>query len=293
MKILVLGANGQLGSALMEAGKITHEMVAQATDICDSRAVNAAIEFHRPQAVINCAAFTNVAQAEWCPGEVFAVNARGTYNVAKACKENDVLLAQISSDYVFDGGTYSWPYAENSPPRPIQTYGVSKLASEVITVNTSPKHKIFRTSALFGPKTNKSKGTFLKTIIDKVLQGEAVQIYAHHRISVGYTPHVAKAILQGMTIPGNGIYHAVNRDLTSWHHFAFTAIKHLPNFQELLPLVSIKPIEDEVNEVKRPQYSALRNSLLEPLPPWQDAVEEFMKLNYLKDKNEYSDCDRK
>jgi dTDP-4-dehydrorhamnose reductase len=135
---------------------------------------------------------------------------------------------------------------------------------------------------LFGPKPNKSKGTFLKTILDKVLQGEKVSIYAHHRISVGYTPHVAKAILEGMTKSGNNIYHAVNSDLTSWHHFAYTAIKELPNFQSLLPLISIKPIEDEIYEVKRPQYSVLKNSLLEPLPNWKDAVAEFVKLNYLK-----------
>jgi dTDP-4-dehydrorhamnose reductase len=283
VKILVLGSKGQLGTALMQA-KTYHEVVrAEPIDICDSYKLKVAIESIQPNVIINCAAYTNVLKAENQPGECFAINARGVHNIATLCAVNNIELIQISSDYVFSGNTHAWPYKENSSLGPIQTYGVSKVASEVITKNTVAKYKIFRTSALFGTNPNKTKGTFIKTVLDKVTKGEIANVYDHHRISVGYAPHIANCILNTLTIKTNGVYHAVNEGYTSWYNFALTALKVFPNYSSLLSNLKIKPFDEEAAKEIRPRYSALKNSLLPLLPHFTDAIDEYVKLTYAKE----------
>ncbi|MBV9972371.1 MAG: NAD(P)-dependent oxidoreductase [Candidatus Eremiobacteraeota bacterium] len=165
-RIMVVGAGGQLGTDLLRALAdwnpvgLTHAEVS----IEDPHSVRAALDVHRPDLVINTAAFHNVPVCEHEPMRALEINAVGVGALARACAERDCVFATFSTDYVFDG-LKGAPYIEDDKPRPINAYGLSKLAGELIVQSVAPQHLIFRTSGLFGRVGSKSKGY---TFIDRI-----------------------------------------------------------------------------------------------------------------------------
>ncbi|MBA6313757.1 dTDP-4-dehydrorhamnose reductase [Cellulophaga baltica] len=177
IKILVTGASGQLGKTLndvrLEYPKLDFVFLdSKQLDITDNLSIEKAFTLANFDFCINCAAYTNVEQAEKTPEIAFKVNAEGVKNLALACKENNVCLIHISTDYVFDGEKLE-PYTIEDTPNPINEYGKSKLAGEKYIQEILDKYYIVRTSWLY----SKIHGNnFYKTILQKAKQGEIIKV---------------------------------------------------------------------------------------------------------------------
>src|ERR1700761_9105546 len=153
MKVVVAGANGQLGSDMvLAAGNAGHDVVCFARaemDVADADSVRRRLELERPDIVINCAAWTDVDGAETAEAAAFAVNGTGAGNVAAGAREVGAAVVYVSTDYVFDGDKGS-PYVESDQPAPRSAYGRTKLAGEEATAAANKRHFIVRSSGLFG-----------------------------------------------------------------------------------------------------------------------------------------------
>ena len=172
MTHVIIGANGQLGSDLLEVLQrepppggivgLTHDEI----EIADAQSVARALSNVRPHWVINTAAFHNVPRCEEEPDRAFAVNARGAWHLARTCAELGAGLLHVSTDYVFDGNR-NQPYVEQDLPGPLNVYGVTKLAGEHLIRATLPRHLIVRTCGLYGvhPCRAKAGESFVDTIL--------------------------------------------------------------------------------------------------------------------------------
>lgn len=164
MKILIAGDRGQVGHELSRLYALTnHQMVyynRTSLDVCDFKQVKDVLTLERPDVVINVTAYTAVDLAEDCADECFAVNADAPGSIAAACEQVGGICVQLSSDYVFNGNSYS-PYVEVDPVSPIGVYGESKLAGENAVARACSRHIILRASWVFGSNGN----NFLKTMI--------------------------------------------------------------------------------------------------------------------------------
>lgn len=290
--IIVLGSEGQLGSAVVEAGKkakihtlgFSHNQC----DIMDPNALRAVLRPHmtdirREEAfVVNCVGYTDVLRAEHDITSCFDLNAQGAYNVAMATYDYDMFLIHISTDYVFNGEV-AGGYLPHSQTNPINAYGLSKLASEKIVAFRAPRYKIIRTSALFGPTENRSKGTTIKRALIALKNKETSYFTDEGSVSPSYAPHVAKTIVKliedkEMSLVKHpddmqNIFHLVNEGQTTWYKLIKEAAQYYPYLHLGLKASGINYSTD----VRRPLHSALINDLeYYKLPPWQDAVKEYI-----------------
>jgi dTDP-4-dehydrorhamnose reductase len=164
MRILLIGRTGQLGGDLLRSGS-SHEIVAsdrEELDISNPNQVKEAIDRHRPQIVINSAAFHNVPLCETQPEQAFRVNCVVVRDLAITCEGNGIRLVTFSSDYVF-GGEKREPYAEDDLPHPLQIYGMSRVAGEHAALASAPSQAIvIRTCGLYGSSGARSKGGELR-----------------------------------------------------------------------------------------------------------------------------------
>ncbi len=187
-RVLLLGGSGQLGSAIRrqwEAAQITapsHEEL----DICDPLAVAAAMERWKPDTVVNCAAFHNVDRCEREPQTAFAVNALAVNALAEACAQRNVAFVTFSTDYVFDG-TAGRPYSENDAPHPLNAYGVSKYAGELLVQRLACAAYVVRTCGVYATRPSSSKGhTFLDRIMTQARDGLPLRIVGDQTVSPTY-----------------------------------------------------------------------------------------------------------
>lgn len=281
MKVAIFGSGGQLGRALAATLATTHDVVAvdhDRADIRHARAVADVVHAAKPDWVVNSAAMTHVDRCENDPVAAFEVNALGARNVARACAADGVRLLHISTDYVFDGEKSS-PYVEDDSPRPINAYGVSKLAGEWFVRADCPAHTIVRTSGLYGWFLCRGKGTnFPETILSRARQGQALRVVSDERLTPTFTDDLARQIrtMIERAVP-NGIYHATNAGACSWFEFA----------SELLRLAgvtgSIQPIaaKEWKSPTRRPSNSVLENRALarlglDAMPDWHDALARYV-----------------
>ena len=228
-KVLIFGSTGQLGtdlvSVLQNSGKfevipLTHEDA----DCTDAAAARKAVLHSRPQFVINSAAYVRVDDCEDHASEAFAVNAIGALNIARACAEVDACCVYISTDYVFDGEKET-PYVESDPTNPINVYGTSKLAGELLVRQTAPRWLIVRVASLFGKTGARGKGgNFIETILAKARKGEPLRVVDDIRISPTYTRDAAVTIQQLLHEGATGVMHAANEGSCTWWEFAREAL---------------------------------------------------------------------
>ncbi|KUK16996.1 dTDP-4-dehydrorhamnose reductase [Thermococcus sibiricus] len=282
MRVAVIGANGQLGSDLVEVFSndkdfevipLTHKDL----DVTDFESLKILKEI-KPEVIINTAAYVRVDDAEVYPEKAFQVNAVGALNVARIANEIDAINIYISTDYVFDG-TKGEPYTEEDTPNPINVYGTSKYAGEIFTRNYSPKHYIIRVASLYGKAGARGKGgNFVEWVIEKAKRGEELKIVDDQFMSPTYTKDVARVLREFLKIePEFGVYHMANEGLCSWYEFTKVIFKILEWDVEIKPIKS-----SELNRLaKRPRFSALRNKKLERLGlkmrPWKEALREYLK----------------
>jgi len=278
MKIAVIGSTGQLGTDLTKTLNDDHEVVGLAHKDIEVADYDSCLilKEHRPDIVINTAAFHKTDQCEEEPLKTFSVNALGARNVALISKEIAATDVFISTDYVFNGSKKE-PYTENDVPAPINTYGISKLASEHFT-RQNQKHYIVRIASVFGKAGASGKGgNFVETMITKAKKNETITVIDNMWMSPTYTKDAA-SILKGileLQLPF-GVYHATNKGYCSWYQFA----------QEIFQITGLNPTLTPIKteqlslKARRPQFSALTSTKLSRynLEPreWKKALHAYL-----------------
>ncbi len=280
MRLLVTGADGMLGQDVIRAGeRAGWELVGMnraELDIVDAAAVRAAFERVGPDAVLNCAAWTDVDGAETYREQAFAVNAEGAGNLARAAALAGVALAHVSSDYVFDGeapvdgsGTPR-AYVESDPADPRSVYGESKLAGERQVLDASPRHTVARSSWLFGVGGRNFAATMLQ------LAGEraAVQVVTDQVGCPTWTGHLAPALLGLIERDVAGLVHLAGAGRVSWNGFASEIFRQ----GEIKCRVEEASTEQMARPAPRPAWSVLDSERADvlPLPPWQDGLAGYL-----------------
>ncbi|MEM2971987.1 MAG: dTDP-4-dehydrorhamnose reductase [Candidatus Bathyarchaeia archaeon] len=278
MKIVVIGSTGQLGTDLMKVLEHEHETIGlthKEIEVTDYNSCQV-IKEHRPDVIVNTAAFHKTDQCEEDPIKTFAVNAIGAKNIAALSKELEATAIFISTDYVFDGSKKE-PYTEDDAPNPINTYGISKLAGEFYT-KQNPKHYIIRIASLFGVAGASGKGgNFVETMIMKARKNEPISVVDDMWMSPTYAKDVANTIkkIVELKLP-YGIYHVTNSGYCSWFQFA----KEIFRMTELKPnLAPIKTSQLQL-KAKRPQFSALQSVKLPKygikMRSWTEALMDYL-----------------
>ncbi|MCL4136485.1 UNVERIFIED_CONTAM: hypothetical protein GTU68_036026 [Idotea baltica] len=280
-KILITGANGQLGSCLREVlednkrYKVNFTDVAE-LDICDSNKVEAYFKQEGPfDFVINCAAFTAVDNAESQRELAHQINAIGPENLAKAADQSNGVFVQISTDYVFDGES-EVPYKEEDLTDPINYYGTSKRAGELASIENNKRSIVIRTSWLYS-QYNKN---FVKTMLYLGAAKDKLTVVDDQIGAPTHALDLAKAI---MTIidhsnPEFGLFHYSNKGYISWFDFA-TAIMELAN---LACQVDPVPSSAYPTPAKRPKFSKLALNKIEStynlsIPNWKDSLSDCIQ----------------
>ncbi|MDD6847780.1 MAG: dTDP-4-dehydrorhamnose reductase [Oscillospiraceae bacterium] len=292
MKVLVTGVGGQLGyDVMIELNKRNHEGIGSdilesvpldmsytKLDITDETAVLNTIKNIRPDAVIHCAAWTAVdnAEDEENKAKVEAVNVDGTRNIAKACKETDCKMIYISTDYVFDGqGTTPWT-ADCKDYAPLNVYGESKLQGELNVSEILDKYFIVRIAWVFGVNGN----NFIKTMLNVGKKFDTLKVVNDQIGTPTYTYDLARLLVDMAETEKYGYYHATNEGgYISWYDFAVEIFKQAGYTTNVLPVTTE---EYGISKAKRPFNSRLDKSKLAengftPLPTWQDALKRYLK----------------
>lgn len=219
MKVLVAGANGQLGKDMvLAAGNAGHDVVGHGRaemDVADAEVVKRRLDMERPDMVINCAAWTDVDGAETAEEAAFAVNGAGAGNVAAAAREVGAAVVFVSTDYVFDGEKGA-PYVESDQPAPLSAYGRTKLAGEEATAAANPRHFIVRSSGLFGI----GGGNFVATMLRLAESTNEVLVIRDQVTSPTYTWHLAYGLTRLIDGIEYGIHHMAAAGQCSWYEFA-------------------------------------------------------------------------
>ena len=257
MRLLVFGGWGQLGTELAQAAR-DHEVTRPSraeVDVTDAEAVREAVRAHRPDTVIDAAAFHQVERCEREPGTALAVNALGGINVARAASEAGARAVYVGTDYVFDG-TKGEAYAEDDRPSPVNVYGLTKEAGERGVRVSCPDHLVVRLSGLFGHAGSSGKGgNFVETIISKAEAGEPLSVVTDQRLAPTAAADAAGRLLWLLehAAPA-GTYHLVNRGSCSWFEFA-RAVLHAVGIE-----AELTPRQTSPDEVRRPPLSVLADT---------------------------------
>jgi len=279
MRWLITGAGGMVGRDLRHALDVRGEEVVALTksdlDIADSRRVSQAVSEAKPDVIVNCAAYTKVDQAESEESVANAVNGSAVELLAHAANENDVLLLQLSTDFVFDGAKRT-PYEVNDPTNPLSVYGRSKLLGEHAASHAN-KHAIVRTSWLFGVHGN----NFVEAMRNQVRKGtDPLRVVNDQRGRPTYTPHLADAVIRIVSHPeARGVVHYADADECTWFDFARAII------EELHAPTTVKPVttEEFPRPAARPAYSVLSTERYERLTgvtpeSWREGLREYLQL---------------
>ena len=280
MKVLVTGVKGQLGhDVVTELERRGHEAVGvdiEEMDITDKASVDKVVTSVIPDAVVHCAAWTAVDAAEDAAEKVEAVNATGTRYIAEACKKIDCKMVYISTDYVFNGeGIEPWK-PDCKDYAPLNVYGKSKLDGEIAVSSVLNKYFIIRIAWVFGLNGK----NFVKTMIRAGRTHDEVRVVCDQIGTPTYTPDVAKLIVDMLGTDRYGYYHATNEGgFVSWFDFTKEIYRQAGLKTKVIPVTTA---EYGLSKAKRPYNSRLDKSKLtengfDLLPPWQDALERFLK----------------
>lgn len=279
MKIMLIGASGQLGSDLrkvLPAGTLIPLSHAD-IEITDAGSVRRAFEQHQPAIVINTAAFHRVDDCETQMERAFQVNAFATRGLALECRRFGAALVHFSTDYVF-AGEKTEPYAETDRPGPLSVYGASKLAGEYLAASALERHFVIRTCGLYGLGGSRSKGgNFVETMLRMAAQGKPLRVVKDQVVTPTHTADLARKVSQLIQTEAYGLYHITSGGSCSWYEFARTIFELTGVAADLQPVTA----DAFGAPARRPAYSVLRNQRLEALglddvPPWEDGLKRFL-----------------
>lgn len=288
MKVLVTGAGGMLGTDVCEAlvgrghhvvktGRVERDGYVS-LDITDTGETVGVVRREAPDAIIHCAAWTDVDGAERTPDPAYRVNALGSWNLAHAAGETGAWLIGVSTDFVFDGGKNA-PYTEFDTTNPIGAYGASKEAGEVLIRGTLPgRHMIARTSWLFGVHGKNFPYT-IRRLAQKLPE---VPVVSDQIGSPTHTRDLARKLVDLAESPLPGTYHVSSAGQCSWFEFAQAIVEASGYDTPVVPISAQTYAEKFNSPTKRPAYSvmdhlALRMRGMDDLPHWRDALTDFMR----------------
>ena len=286
MRIMIIGANGQLGGDLVKVIQdspnqhVVIQMTHQEIEVTDVQSIKKALETNLPDVVINTAAYHKVDEVEGNPEKAFAVNAIAPWNVAKACKEINAIAVFISSDYVFGGDlSRRSPYSESDLPAPVNVYGASKLAGEALVKIACDQHFIIRTTGLYGVRGASGKGgNFVELMLRLANEGKEIKVVNDQRLTPTYTIDLAQALIRLVETRRYGLYHLTSEGNCTWYEFAakiFELSELRPNFKHVAST-------EFKTAAARPSYSVLaKNGYAEaglpPMRPWQLSLEDYLR----------------
>jgi dTDP-4-dehydrorhamnose reductase len=276
MRLLLTGAAGMLGHDLRAAAtRAGHDVIPLARtelDIRDAAATDAAIAAARPDAVVNCAAWTDVDGAEAHEAEATALNGDAAGHVAAAAAAAGAFVVQVSTDYVFDG-TATEPYTESAPTAPQSAYGRSKLAGEHAVAAAAPGgHAIVRTAWLFG----RHGGNFVATMLRLAGERDTLSVVDDQVGCPTFTGHLAGALVTIAERRLGGLRHVAGGGACSWYDLAAATFAATGADVEL----TRGRTADLGRPAPRPAFSVLRSERPDTptLPPWQDGLNAYLEL---------------
>ncbi|ULQ58170.1 dTDP-4-dehydrorhamnose reductase [Flavihumibacter rivuli] len=281
-KILVTGANGQLGSELQQVAPLFPEFLFLFTDkeelsIDSEEAVKDFFQQHRPDYCINCAAYTAVDRAESDRFLAGIINADAPAYLAKACKESGAAIVHISTDYVFDGTARS-PIREDTKPAPISVYGATKLNGEKAVLENCEESIIIRTAWVYSAYGH----NFVKTMLRLMNEREEISVVNDQIGSPTYAADLARCIMeiirqwdkQDDRSVLSGVYHYSNEGEISWYEFAVAIAAMTGSHCRVNPI----PTSAYPTPAKRPGYSVFDKSKIKAvfgieIPYWKDSLQ--------------------
>lgn len=286
MRVMLIGANGQLGFDITRVFKekenlslipLTHNDI----EVTDPQSVQNAISRYDPDLIINTAAFHNVERCEEEPEIAFRVNAFAQINLCRICKERKIIYVFFSTDYVFDGEK-TMPYVEKDCPRPINIYGISKLAGELIIRYMLAEYYIVRVSGLYGiAGPSGKKYNFVDLMLEKAKRGEKIWVVNDQKLTPTSTWDVSNKLYELIMRAEYGVYHMTNEGECTWFEFA----QEIFRIADLHP--DLKPCKTGTfgEKVARPKYSVLDNHHLRTqgiseMPHWKDSLSYYIKSKY-------------
>lgn len=283
MKVLVTGVKGQLGyDVVKELEKRGIEPVGvdiEEMDITQADSVDKVIKEAAPDAVIHCAAYTAVDAAEENVALCRKVNAEGPRNIAKVCKELDIKMIYISTDYVFSGeGERPWEPEDERAPKSV--YGQTKYEGELAVQELLDKYFIVRIAWVFGINGN----NFVKTMINLSRKYDTIRVVNDQFGSPTYTYDLSKLLVDMVLTDKYGVYHATNEGICSWYEFACEIFKKAGKDVKVIPVTT----EEYGAKAGRPANSRMSKEKLtengfKKLPPWENALERYIAV--LKEEN--------
>lgn len=279
MNVVVVGARGQLGAAVVQEFSAAHTVVGlghEDLDATDERSVAGVMDRLRPDVIINCVAYNDVDGAEDHPVEALNVNAFAVRALAAAAAARRAGLVHYSTDFVFDG-TATAPYTELDRPNPRSVYAASKLLGEWFAVD-APEAYVLRVESLFGraPGARPAKGS-VANILSALADGREARVFADRTITPAYVIDIARATRQLLDnrAPA-GTYHCVNSGRCTWLEFAQELARQLGVEPRLVPI----RMSEMRLRADRPRYCAMANDKLAaagvPMPTWQDALGRYL-----------------
>ncbi len=285
MKVLVIGSNGQLGRQVQRV--LTDKNIAfyaydyPEVDITNLDSIQKLFEQTIPDTVINCAAYTNVDQAETDYDNAYRINAVGPKNLAEICTQKDAELVHVSTDYVFSGHPIYMdgrprPYFEDDECNPATAYGKTKLEGERFVQESGAKHYTFRTAWLYGEGNN-----FVKTMLKLSETHDTINVVYDQIGSPTSTVDLANAICELLGTGAYGLYHATCEGQCSWFDFAKKIFEYSCKNIDVVPVMS----KEFVRPAKRPAWSVLENAQLKRIEknvfrPWEDALKEYLSVEH-------------
>lgn len=285
MKVLLIGATGQLGGDLLRNNP-GHEIVAarrEDLDLARQGEASRVIAKLHPDTVINCAAFHNVPKCEEEPAQAFLVNCIAVRELAAACVAQGARLVTFSSDYVF-GGERSEPWREDDRPAPLQIYGISRLAGEHAALATAPGHAVvIRTCGLYGRSGARSKGgNFVDGRVADARAGRRIEMASEQVVAPTSTDDLSRAVFALLAsqnlVPG--IYHLVNEGACSWYEFTREIVRLVGGKSQVVPVDR----GGRTGNMRRPLYSVLANTRARALGvrlrPWREALADYLRAKH-------------
>lgn len=277
MRVLVLGANGQLGSDIVRLWEEPGIEIIAATradaDVTDTAAVKALIRARRPHVVINTTAFHNLPEAERDPENAFRINVVGGWNVGRAAAGVGAAIVQLSTDYVFDGRKGS-PYLEDDARGAVNVYGAAKVATEDVVRIVNPRALVVRVSGLYGLAGSAGKGgNFVETMIRLAGGAEPVRVVADQVTSPTNTAEMAEALLPIVRDGWTGTVHLAAAEGCSWHEFA-AAIFEICGLRADLRAVTTAEFGAPL---ERPMYSVLGTTRAPAMRHWRSGLERYLR----------------
>jgi dTDP-4-dehydrorhamnose reductase len=279
MRIVVIGANGQLGRDLVP--RLSGEVIPftrDNLDLANPGSIVPALDAHMPDVVVNCAAYNLVDKAEDDPDAAFRTNAWGVRELAKACDRLNARLVHFSTDYVFGlDATRTTPLNESDPPGPVSVYGLSKLAGEYLVRTFARRHLVIRTCGLYGVWGSGGKGTnFVETMLRVAGQCKPLRVVNDQRCTPTYTADLAATTVKLIERDVTGLIHVTNSGAMTWYEFAAEIFR----LAAVTANLTTTTTAEFGATAARPSYSVLSGALLTGLGlamrPWQEALAAYL-----------------